>query len=173
VIGDANCAITYYGSAIGSWTPSCIHDPHPSPNEAIESNRQQSDGINYARRHLARAVLVAGVRLLRVWSLFAPNGQIAGNLTVDWIGTIVYYLLLIPAGYALFVLRRRRRSIQILIAPAIVVSLASILGDGLERLRYDAELPLIALAAWTIVLVAGRSGPQRATLARRLHTALQ
>jgi hypothetical protein len=39
----------------------------------------------------------------------------------------------------------------ILIAPAVVTSVASLLGDGLERLRYAAELPLLALAAWTLV----------------------
>ena len=169
VIGDANCSLTYYGSQIGSWQPACFHDPHPSPNEAVESDREQSAGINYALRHPARAILVAGVRLLRVWSLFAPNVQRIGNLTVLWIGTVIYYALLVAAGWALVLLRRRGRSIMILIAPALVVSIASIFGDGLDRIRYEAELPLLALAAWGLVDLVGRSAPRRAALAQRLR----
>jgi 4-amino-4-deoxy-L-arabinose transferase-like glycosyltransferase len=156
VIAGANCHITYYGSQIGSWQ-GCFHDPHPSSNEAVESNRQRAAGIRYAERHPARAVLVAGVRLLRAWSLFAPNSYSADNRTVLWVGTFVYYALLIAACYALLALHRRGRSILILTAPAIVVSLAAIFGDGLERLRYDAEIPLLALASWTLVRLYGKA----------------
>jgi 4-amino-4-deoxy-L-arabinose transferase-like glycosyltransferase len=156
VIAGANCHITYYGPQIGSWQ-GCYHDPHPSSNEAVEANRQRSAGISYAERHPARAVLVAGVRLLRSWSLFAPNSYSAENRTVLWVGTVIYYALLIAACYALVALHRRGRSIMILIAPAIVVSLAAIFGDGLERLRYDAEVPLLALASWTLVRLWART----------------
>ena len=156
VIAGANCHISYYGPQIGSWQ-GCFHDPHPSSNEAVESNRQRQAGINYAERHPARAVLVAGVRVLRTWSLFAPNSYSADNRTVLWIGTAIYYALLIAAGYALLALHRRGRSVLILIAPAIVVTLAAIFGDGLERLRYDAEIPLLALASWTLVRLYGKA----------------
>ena len=155
VIAGANCHITYYGDQIGSWQ-GCFRDPHPSSNEAVESNRQRAAGIRYAERHPARAVLVAGVRLLRAWSLFAPNSYSADNRTALWVGTFVYYALLIAACYALVALHRRRRSILILIAPAIVVTLAAIFGDGLERLRYEAELPMLALASWALVRLYGR-----------------
>jgi 4-amino-4-deoxy-L-arabinose transferase-like glycosyltransferase len=167
VISGANCHITYYGRAIGSWQ-GCFHYPHPSPNEAVESERQRSAGINYASRHPARAVLVAGIRLLRAWSLFAPNSYTDDNRTVLWIGTVVYYVLLLAAGYALVALGRRGRSIMILISPAIVVSLAAVIGDGLERLRYDAEIPLLALAAWTLY---GKVAGRRTGLVRRVQAA--
>jgi Dolichyl-phosphate-mannose-protein mannosyltransferase len=173
VVGGANCPLTYYGSEIGSWQPACLHDAHPSPNEAVESARQQSLGVNYALKHPARAVLVAGIRLLRVWSLFAPNVQTIGNISVLWVGTVIYYCLLVAAAYGLVLLRRRGRSIMILIAPAIVVSVASVLGDGLERLRYDAELPMLALAAWTIVFGFGKATRHRTEIAHALRTISQ
>ena len=104
------------------------------------------------------------MRLLRAWSLFAPNSYSADNRTVLWVGTFVYYALLIAACYALVALHRRGRSIMILIAPAIVVSLAAIFGDGLERLRYDAEIPLLALASWTLVRLYGKVTSRRTEL---------
>ena len=122
VISGANCHITYYGNQIGSWQ-ACYHDPHPSPNEAVESARERSAGIRYAAQHPARAVLVAGVRVLRAWSLFAPNSYSPDNRAVLWLGTAIYYALLVAAGYALIALRRRDRSILILISPAIVLVL--------------------------------------------------
>ncbi len=149
VIAGSNCASAYYGSDIGSWQIGCIQPGHLSANEALVSDRERAQGISYASRHPARAVLVAAVRLLRVWSLFAPTDQAVGNITLLWIGTGLYYCLLAAAGYALWVRWRRGLPIMILISPAIVASIASILGDGPERLRYEAELPLLALAAWT------------------------
>jgi hypothetical protein len=172
VIGGANCALTYYGSAIGSWQAGCLHDHHPSPNEAVESDRQQAQGLRYAGDHPARAVLVAGVRLLRVWSLFAPTDQAVGQRTVLWIGTILYYLLLAAAIGALVVRIRRRQAVLILVAPAIVVSIAAIVGDGPERLRYDAEMPMLVLAAWTILVLSGRRAHLRERAAHVARTTL-
>ena len=71
--------------------------------------------------------------------------------------------------YGLVALRRRGRRILILIAPAIVTSIAAILGDGPDRLRYDAEVPLIAVAAWSFVLLFGRA--RRAWPVRRVTVA--
>jgi hypothetical protein len=172
VIGGANCALTYYGSEIGSWQAKCLHDHHPSPNEAVESDRQQAQGLNYAEAHPARALLVAGVRLLRAWSLYAPTDQAVGNLPVLWAGTILYYCLVAAAIYAAVMWRRIGRPLLIMVAPAIVVCLAALLGDGPERLRYDAEMPMLVLSAWTILLLARRSAGWRERAVRLSRTAL-
>lgn len=169
VIGGANCPVTYYGSEIGSWQVSCLRDPHPSADEATGSAREQAKGLSFVRRHAARAVLVAGVRLLRVWSLYGPTYQSFGDRTVLWVGTVIYYCLVMAAGYALVLLRRRGQRILIIFAPLIVVSLAAVLGDGLDRLRYPAELSILALSAWTLVLLYGRATRRRAPGARTMQ----
>jgi Dolichyl-phosphate-mannose-protein mannosyltransferase len=159
VIGGANNHCAYYGSHIGSWQGECSRVPHETPAtpEYQLSSAQTSEGIAYARRHAARAVLVAAVRLLRVWSLYDPGYQVFAQPTLVEVQVIVWYLVLLAAVYGLISLRRRGRRILILVAPAIVTSIAAVLGDGLERLRYDAEVPLIAVAAWTCVLLFGRA----------------
>ena len=93
VLSGANCAKTYYGNSIGSWQVSCVAPPHPSTNEAVRAASEQSQGLTYIGHHPARAVLVAGVRLLRMWSLYAPNDQTIGNRTVLWIGLGIYFCL--------------------------------------------------------------------------------
>lgn len=158
VIAGANNRCTYYGSHIGSWQGGCAHVPHETPAtpEYQLSSAQTSQGLAYARRHAARAVLVGGVRLLRVWSLYDPGYQVFPLPTLVDLGLGIWYVVLLAAGYGLISLRRRGRRILILVAPAIVTSIAAILGDGLARLRYDAEVPLIAVAAWSCVLIFGR-----------------
>jgi hypothetical protein len=159
VIDGANNRCAYYGNHLGSWQGECAKVPHEtnlSP-EIYVSSRQTSDGLDYARRHAARAVLVAAIRLLRVWSLYEPGYESLGPPTLMAAGIGIYYLMLIAAVFGLIALRRRGRRILILIAPVIVTSIAAVLGDGLDRLRYDAEVPLIAVAAWSLVLLFGRA----------------
>lgn len=159
VIGGANNHCAYYGPHIGSWQGQCSRVPNETAltPELFLSEHQQSAGIAYARHHAGRAVLVAAVRLLRVWGLYEPTYQTLGQPTLAAVGIGIWYVVLIAAVYGLVALRRRRRRILILIAPAIVVSIAAVLGDGLDRLRYDAEVPLIAVAAWTFVHLFGQA----------------
>jgi len=157
VIAGANCRATYYGSDLGSWQPSCTVTPVFSSNEAVESSRRVSQGIDYAGRHPARATLIAGIRLLRIWSLYAPNDEAIGNLTVLWIGMVLYWSLLVAAIAGLVLMARAGRPLVVLVAAPIVTSIAAIVGDGLDRLRYGAEVPLLALAAWTLVWLYGRA----------------
>jgi hypothetical protein len=159
VIGGANNHCAYYGSHIGSWQGECSRVPHETAltPELYLSEHQQSQGIDYALDHPPRAVLVAGVRLLRIWSLFEPGYQTLGEPTLAAVGIGIWYVVLIAAVYGLVALSRRGRRILILIAPAIVVSIAAVLGDGLDRLRYDAEIPLIAVAAWSFVHLFGQA----------------
>lgn len=159
VIAGANNHCAYYGRHIGSWQGECARIPHQTnlTPEVYLSSRQTSEGLAYARRHAARAVLVAAIRLLRVWGLYEPGYESLGAPTFAAVGTGIYYVVLIAAVGGFIALRRRRRRILILLAPVIVTSLAAVLGDGLDRLRYDAELPLIAVAAWFFVLLFGRA----------------
>jgi 4-amino-4-deoxy-L-arabinose transferase-like glycosyltransferase len=171
VVAGANCRLTYYGPDLGSWQPACVVTPNPSSNEAVEASRRVSQGAGYAEGHPARAVLIAGIRLLRIWSLYAPNDQAIGNLTVLWIGTVLYWCLLVAAIAAVVIMRRLKRPLLVLVAAPIVTSIAAVFGDGLDRLRYGAEVPLLVLAAWTLVLLGTRSVRLR-TATHRLHRVL-
>jgi hypothetical protein len=151
VVAGANCPLTYYGSDLGSWQASCASTPGPISNEAVRASRYLSEGVDYAEAHPARAVLIAGIRLLRIWSLYAPNDQAIGNLTFLWIGTALYWCLLLAAIAALVMMRRVGRPVYVLITAPIVTSIAAVIGDGIDRLRYGAELPLLVLAAWMVV----------------------
>lgn len=162
VIGGANCEATYRGSNIGSWEYGC--NPFSPGNEAQQAARDRRAGLRYARRHLGRLPLVIAARLARVWSLFHPFQTNSGR--TPWVqnaGTIMYYLLLLPAGFGLLVLRRHRAPTWTLVSPAVLVSVVSALGYGLLRFREPAEITLVVLAAVAVdeVLRRRREGPRR------------
>ena len=99
VIAGANNRCAYYGSHIGSWQGGCAHVPGEtqlSP-EIDVSSKQTSQGISYATQHAARAVLVAAIRLLRVWSLYDPGYQAIGQATLIHVGLWIYYVIAIAA----------------------------------------------------------------------------
>jgi 4-amino-4-deoxy-L-arabinose transferase-like glycosyltransferase len=145
VIGGANCDATYSGSFLGSWSFLCNHG---SPgNEAVQAARDESAGLHYALHHLRRLPAVMAARFERLWGLRQPMQVNSGR--APWAqnaGVIVYYILLGPAMAGLVVLRRRRRELWILVTPAIMVTIAALLGYGFLRLREPAELTLVVLA---------------------------
>lgn len=149
VIGGANCGATYAGSFLGSWSFFCNHN---SPgNEAQRSAHDQSVGIQYALHHLRRWPAVIAARIERLWGLRGPFDINSGR--AQWAqdaGVIVYYVLLVPALLGLVVLRRRRTPLWVLVAPAVSVTMAAVLGYGFLRLREPADLTLVVAAAVAI-----------------------
>ncbi len=156
VIGGANCDATYSpGTFLGSWSYFCNHT---SPgNEAQEAAHDQSVGVQYALDHVGRWPAVVAARIERVWSLRGPFEINSGR--APWAqnaGVIIYYVLLGPALFGLVLLRRRRRRLWVLVAPAVSVTLAAVVGYGFLRLREPAEITLVVLAAVTIEHVISR-----------------
>ena len=120
VIAGANCDSVYHGSQVGLWDFGCLGRA-TSANEAAEAARQRRQGIDYARDHAGRAVVVAGVRVLRTWDLFQPWSTVGINEgrdpTMSRIG-LVFYWLLVPAAIAgVVLLGRRHEPLRILLAP--------------------------------------------------------
>jgi 4-amino-4-deoxy-L-arabinose transferase-like glycosyltransferase len=150
VIGGANCDATYKGADIGLWRIDCLATSPPGENEAKAASRWQRSGLGYARRHIGRGMVVAAVRLLRTWNLYQPGRrQMVGegrDPGVQRVGIVMFFLLLPLAGYGIALLRRRGASLLILVVPAIMVSITSILGFGYPRFRHAAEIPLMVLA---------------------------
>ena len=145
VIGGANCNETYSGSNLGGWSYYC--NQAPSGNEAQRAARERSLGLHYALHHVRRLPIVLAARLGRVWSLFHPLQTNSGRTPwVQNVGTIMYYLLLIPAVYGFVLLHRRRVAAWVLVSPVVLVSLVSAVGYGFLRFREPAEITLVVLA---------------------------
>ena len=114
----------------------------------------------YAEHHLSRLPAVLAARLERLWGLRQPNVTMSGRWpTGQDIGVAMYYLLLVPAGAGLAVLRRRRAPVWVLIAPAIAVSVSALIGYGFLRLREPAEITLVIAAGVALDALASQPQP--------------
>jgi asparagine N-glycosylation enzyme membrane subunit Stt3 len=91
------------------------------------------------------------VRVLRTWDLFQPRRAVLRNegrpVRMSQLATACFYLLAPFAIAGVVLLRRRRQPLLILLAPIVLVTVASALGWGLSRFRYAAEPALVVLAA--------------------------
>ena len=74
---------------------------------------------------------------------------------VEQAGVAVYFASSCSASLGALALRRRGRPLLVLLAPAVAVCVAAVLGYGVPRLRHAFEIPLMVLAAAGIL----RCGP--------------
>jgi hypothetical protein len=167
LLAGANCDATYHGRFIGLWRIDCI-PTGVGGNEAEQAAVYRSRGIDYARGHAGRVPAVAAVRVLRTWDFWAPHDQAiyetfeSRDRNVEYIGVGAYYLLLPLAVAGAFLLRRRREPLWILLAPAVLVTVSSLIGYGLTRFRLAAEIPIVVLASLTLLELQRRVRARRA-----------
>lgn len=158
-----NCQSTYYGTNIGSFSLACasaiplasVHD-----NEARWSARLTDRGSDYAARHPARAVLVAVVRLARVWGLYQPSqqGYVTGRrVWVQRVGVAVYYLVAILALLGILKLRRPWIEKYILLTPVLLSTIVALLITGDVRTRYESEVMLLVFAGIALSMASRRT----------------
>lgn len=141
-IAGANCPTTYYGIGIGFWDVTCIRPVGTVlQNEADRSAAQKATALRYARRHLGRVPIVLAARVGRTWGFFRP--------VATGVDKAVAWILLLLGLPGLVLLRRRRAPVAILLLPAAVVTIASMLSFGWLRYRFGADLALTVLAAAT------------------------
>ena len=170
LLAGANCEATYHGDFIGLWRLDCL-----GPADGDEADRAavyRSEGIEYARDHAGRLLVVAPIRVLRSFDLYRPNQQatyeaFAEDRDLDWerVGIAFYYCLVGLAIYGIVLLRRRGQPLWILLAPFVTVVLVSLYG-----LRHHAP----ALCGRGAAGGAGGRGcrvPCRVTRAARPHEA--
>jgi 4-amino-4-deoxy-L-arabinose transferase-like glycosyltransferase len=159
VLIGANCSATYHGIDTGFWRASCL-TPASSENEAEIAATWRREGLNYARDHLGRLVVVAPIRVLRTWGFWQPGRQVlfaeGRNMDVERVGTGFYFALLPLAIYGAVLLRRRKRPVVILLAPVGIVMVTTILAYGYTRFRFAAEISLAVLAAVAVSQLADR-----------------
>jgi hypothetical protein len=152
VIAGANCPLTYAGVDLGGWNIRCI-SKRRDDDEARQAAIWRREGVDYATAHVSRWPVVAAVRWLRVWDLYQPRRQVmfaeGRQRRVEQAGVVAYGLLALLAlgGVAVLWRARRRDALLVLLAPAVVVSVAAVIGYGVPRLRHAFEMPMLVLAA--------------------------
>src|SRR3954453_4084838 len=167
LLSGANCDATYHGRFIGLWRLDCI-PPGVTGNEAEQAATFRTHGGDYARDHASRLAAGAAVRVLRTWDFYRPVDQAryetfeSRNRYVEGAGVAIYYVLLALAIAGAVLLRRRRQPLWVLLAPAVLVTVASVVGYGLTRFRLAAEIPIVVLAALTLVELWRRARARRA-----------
>ena len=164
VIAGANCGLTYRGENMGAWDIRCISERRLD-DEAAQAKVWRDEGLDYARDHAGRLPAVAAVRLLRVWDLWQPRRQVmfaeGREKRVTKAGVAVYFLLCALAIAGAAALWRRGRILLVLLAPALAVCIAAVIGYGVPRLRHGFEIPLMVLAAAGAVAMVERLRERR------------
>jgi 4-amino-4-deoxy-L-arabinose transferase-like glycosyltransferase len=150
VLAGANCPLTYHGVDLGGWNIECI-SPRRDDNEAEQAAIWRREATDYARDHAGRVPIVAAVRFLRVWDLWQPRRQVmfaeGRQRRVEQAGVVVYFAFLVLGAVGAVALYRRGVTLLVLLAPAVAVCAAAVLGYGVPRLRHAFEIPLLVLAA--------------------------
>ena len=169
VLLGANCPSTYGGPYLGSWSLACSIDVPNAADQSVESARQASAGLHYARAHADRLPEVVAARVGRVWDFYEPLQMVDGDVNegrpvnASFAGLLVYWCLLPFAAVGVVVLRRRAVRVWPLLVIAGIVTFVAATGYGLVRFRAEFEVPLVVLAA--AGMEAGwrrlRHGPER------------
>jgi 4-amino-4-deoxy-L-arabinose transferase-like glycosyltransferase len=155
VIPAANCHQTYYGNDIGWWSLRCLARAR-THHQLLIGDANPSPGIHYAENHPARAVLVAGVRLLRTFSFWQPlriGNDEPRRKWFDALGLVIYYPLLVLAAIGLYRLPGRR---WLLLAPVWTAAIVGATGWGDSRFRIGADVAIVVLGAYAIAAFSER-----------------
>ena len=177
-IDGANCRLVYSGDQIGLWRSTFgVKDPSIGPDECFEgfdigargfdeaaaSVKHRDDGLDYARDHLERVPVVAAARVLRAFGLFRVSQQIdvesfeGRSRTWQWLGLVMWWLLLPFAIGGLVLMRRARERIWPLVSTVVAATISIVLTYGNQRFRIAAEPAVLVLAAVAIVQLCTRA----------------
>ena len=160
VIAAANCPDTYYGHDVGWWSIDCLRRAQ-TRHQFFIGDASTRAGLDYARRHPGRAVVVAAVRVLRTFSLWQPlriGNHEPRRRWFDALGLVMFYPLLLLGLFALLRLPWPGPLTRwLLLAPILDALIASATGWGNARFRIAADVALVVLGA----LALGSSGGVR------------
>ncbi len=160
-VAISNCDATYYGKFLGFQEDACA-DAAVDAGKVTEVNQARLDnefldvGLDYARAHAGRALVVVAAREGRTWSVFRPAQQMRFDQSrrtrhdVIVLGFLAYWMLLPAAVAGLFLLHRRGVPLWPLLTFFVVVAVAAAVTYGFTRFRAVAEVPIVLLAAVTV-----------------------
>jgi len=167
VLAYGNCDATYSGKFLGYWNDTCALKNWPPGDESVVNEAAQRQGLHYVRTHLGRQPVVVSARVGRLFELFRPGQNVSFNAFFERRGVLpsrlalaAYYLLLAPALYGLYVMRRRGLMIWPIVVITGVVAFIAAITFGVTRYRapFDALLPVLA-AVGIMALVDRRIRP--------------
>jgi hypothetical protein len=151
----ANCDDAYHGRATGSWVIECLAAGESGDAVDLETSVRaatwRSDGIDYARDHLARLPVVVAARVGRLLDVYGVGWMIDEDVRDDrprWgsrLGVVTWWGLA-PVAALGIVSARRRFDRALLVAPVVVVLTTTVLFYGGHRLRSPME-PVVAVGA--------------------------
>ena len=161
LLAGANCGLTYHGQDLGFWNIGCISKRDPKLNEAEQEAVWRREGLSYAGDHAGRLPVVLLARLGRTFDVYQPRRMVLNAegrwKRVDQAGIVMYFLLLpFAVGGGVFVWRRRRSDLLILLAPVAMVIVQTLTGYGIPRFRHAAEITLVVLAGVAIAALSSR-----------------
>lgn len=167
----ANCDQVYSGGATGFWRLDCALRTANEGDQSEQAAAKREAALDYMADHASRLPSVMMARVGRTWNLYAPDQTVwlnQGEGRERWVSWAAFWthLVLLPLAVAgAFLLRRRRRLVWPLIAPAVLVTLTSALFYGIPRFRVPADVAIVVLVA--VALDAGwrRWGEPRRRLA--------
>ncbi|MBV8949925.1 MAG: glycosyltransferase family 39 protein [Actinobacteria bacterium] len=165
-IAGTNCHGSYFGSKLGSWDPLCAEiAARPGEDEAAVNRRLTNDGLRYLRAHVTRVPLVVSARVLRLWGVWDPAGEVrlesieSRNVVWQVVTLCAYVPIAVLAGYGIFLMRRERARVIPIVSVLASVTLAAAITYGKQRFRAAAEPVLLVSASVAAVhLVRRRSG---------------
>jgi hypothetical protein len=167
VIAGANCALTYAGRDIGYWRSDCL-PVTGTRNPALRSERLRRAGLEYAREHAGRLPAVLSVRLLRTAGIWQPVRHVyaAEGRTMPGrpVAVAACWLVLALGALGAWMLRSQRARLAIVLAPAALALITTVLAFGYPRFRYATDVVLIVLAAFAVERLLARRQAARTTV---------
>lgn len=154
LILGSNCPPAYDGRSRGLWFFDCYD--RVEANDLDETERSRAflrEGLAYAGARPGQAAEVAGIRLLRVWGVWDPDGQIAWETfegrdrTWQTVGHRMYVALAGLGVLGAVASFRRRTHLWPLLAPFVLVAVTAVVSYGNQRFRVTAEPSIVVLAA--------------------------
>lgn len=159
VVYYANCADTYRGRLLGSWSYPCqVRDRAAHPGEEPQGEETErvaywrAKGVAYAREHAGRLPVVAAARVARQFDLFRPgqNLELMGlesrPIWLSRIGQWWYWLSIPFAAIGWWFARRRGLATWPLVSQVMTVAVTAALVYGSIRFRIAADFALLVLA---------------------------
>jgi hypothetical protein len=154
-LAGSNCDITYAGGGIGlTYLAEPCVPARSEGDQSVVAQRLQDRALDYMREHPARVPVVMAARAGRSLSLFKPADMLRfnqGEGRERWatmLGLLAYYpVLAFATAGSLVAWTRHRPTGWVLVAPVVIVVLASALTYGQTRFRSPGEPSLVVLAA--------------------------
>ena len=169
LVRGANCEATYFTDQIGAWRFDC-YGRRPAGDESEQAAEYRRRGTAYLLEHADRLPLVMAARLGRLYDVWRPWSQgvffaaaEGRHPRVTKLGLLAFWALLPLAGAGALLLRRRGRSLLVVLAPVALVTVVAVLTYGSTRFRFAAEPSFVILGAVAVTALAERwrPGPAR------------